>query len=69
MENSKIKRASFSLEEEYQELFKQIAKRTRRSMTDELRIMLDARAMTLGLTPVQEVDPKSSASALELAQA
>lgn len=68
MAESKIKRASFSLENEYQELFRQIAKKTRRSMTDELRMMIDARAMAVGLKPLNEVDPKSSASALVTAQ-
>jgi hypothetical protein len=62
MDKEKItKRASFSLEDEYTELFRQIAKKTRRSMTDELRMMIDARAVALGLKPVNEVDPKSSA--------
>lgn len=61
----KIKRASYSLEDEYQELFKQITKRTRRSLTDELRMMIDARAQALGLTPINEVDPKYSGPMLE----
>ena len=65
----KIKRVSYSLEDEYQELFRKITSRTRRSMTDELRVMLDARAAALGLEPVNPVDPKSSASLLELALA
>lgn len=56
----RIKRASYSLEDEYQELFREITKRTRRSMTDELRMMIDARAMALGLAPITEVDPKFS---------
>jgi preprotein translocase subunit SecD len=60
MEKVKRPRVSYSLEEEYQELFKEITKKTRRNLTDELRMMLDARAMSLGLTPVAEVDPKSS---------
>lgn len=60
-----VKRASFSLEDEYQNLFRSITELTRRSMTDELRMMLDARAATLGLTPIKPVDPKSSASLLE----
>lgn len=66
---SQVKRASYSLEEEYQELFRQIAATTRRSMTDELRIMIDARAAALGLKPVQPVDPKLSSPALEMALA
>ena len=67
MEASKIKRASFSLEDEYHDLFRQIAKKTRRSMTDELRMMIDARAMAVGLDPLNEVDPKSLASPLVMA--
>ncbi len=63
------KRASFSLEEEYQQLFRKIVQLTRRSMTDELRIMLDARAAALGLKPVQPVDPKFSAPSPETALA
>ncbi len=68
MDSQKIKRASFSLENEYQELFRQIATKTRRSMTDELRMMIDARAMAVGLKPLNEVDPKSLASSLVIAQ-
>jgi hypothetical protein len=61
---------TYSLEQEYQELFTRIADLTRRTKTDELRIMLDARAIALGLEPVRYVDPKSSASApLRKAQA
>ncbi len=67
-EKSNIKRASFSIEEEYQEKFKEISKATRRSMTDELRLMIDARAMALGIEPIAPVDPKSSAPRLEIAQ-
>lgn len=67
-EKSSIKRASFSIEEEYQEKFKEISKATRRSMTDELRLMIDARAMALGIEPIAPVDPKSSAPRLEMAQ-
>lgn len=63
----KVVRTSYSLEPEYQELFKRIAERTRRSMTDELRMMLDARAEMLGLEPISPVDPKSSAPVLEMA--
>lgn len=63
----KVVRTSYSLEQEYQDLFKQISERTRRSMTDELRMMLDARALTLGLDPIAPVDPKFSAPSLEMA--
>ena len=67
-QKSSIKRASFSIEEEYQEKFKEISKATRRSMTDELRLMIDARAMALGIEPIAPVDPKSSAPRREMAQ-
>lgn len=53
MSESKIKRVSFSLEPEYQQLLRQIAQRTRRTMTEEMRLMIDARALQLGLRPVQ----------------
>ena len=51
-------RASFSLEDEYVELLKEIAWRERRSMTEQLRLMIDARAVTMGLSPVQSHRPK-----------
>lgn len=63
----KVPRASFSLEEEYQELFRAITEKTRRSMTDELRMMLDARAEALGMEPISRVDPKYSGPTLEMA--
>lgn len=66
-EHKKPPRVSYSLEREYQELFKEITNKTRRNMTDELRMMIDARAMTLGLEPVNPVDPKSSGLTLEMA--
>lgn len=65
--SKKPPRASFSLEKEYQELFKEITFKTRRNMTDELRMMIDARAMGLGLEPINPVDPKSSGPILEMA--
>lgn len=67
MPKTKISRASYSLEEEYQELFKQITKRTRRNLTDELRMMIDARAISVGLEPIEPVDPKFSGLILERA--
>jgi len=57
----KVNRVSFSLEEEYQSLLAQIATRGRRSMTDELRVMIDRRATELGMAPVVSFDPKFSA--------
>jgi hypothetical protein len=65
-ESKKPQRVSYSLEKEYQELFKEITNKTRRNMTDELRMMIDARAMSLGLEPVSPVDPKSSGLTLEM---
>ncbi len=64
---ARVPRASYSLEEEYQELFREITERTRRSMTDELRMMIDARAAALGLDPVNPVDPKSFGLTPEMA--
>ena len=63
-----VQRVSYSLEQEYQELFREITKVTDRSMTQELRRMLDARAATLGLRPVNEPDPKFFASVVAMVQ-
>lgn len=59
-------RATYSLEQDYQDLLRLIATKTRRSMTDELRIMLDARAAALGIKPINPVDPKSFSPILEM---
>jgi hypothetical protein len=64
MKSQKIHRASFSLEGAYRNLLANIARKTRRSMTDEMRIMIDQRAVQVGLEPVGEVDPNSLASSL-----
>ncbi len=61
-----VKRASFSLEDEYQEKLRQIAELNRRSLTQELRVMIDRRAMELGLEPVRSLDPKSPAPSLQM---
>jgi len=66
-QNTTVKRASFSLEDEYQETLKKIAAKTRRTMTEELRLMINFRAQSLGIAPVEQIDPKSLASALEMA--
>ena len=63
------KRASYSLEDEYQELFREIATTTRRTMTEELRLMLDARAVALGIRPVKAVDPNSYGPRRQMAAA
>jgi hypothetical protein len=60
-----FKRITFSLEEEYVELLREVVSLTRRSQTDEFRLMLDARAVSLGLEPIHTVDPKFSALLLE----
>jgi len=52
MEEKKVSRASFSLEEEYRDLLQEIATMERRSMTDEMRLMIDRKAEELGLKPV-----------------
>jgi hypothetical protein len=67
MRKTKVSRASYSLEDEYQELFRKITRKTRRNLTDELRMMIDARAISLGLEPIAPVDPKSSGLILETA--
>lgn len=59
------KRVAYSMEPDYQELLRDITRVTRRSMSEELRMLIDARAQILGLTPVNVVDPKSSAPFLE----
>lgn len=61
----RTKRASYSLEDEYVELLREIAWRGRRSMTDELRMLIDARAMAMGMEPVKPVDPKLSVLIVE----
>lgn len=61
----RAKRVTYSLEPVYQDLLREISFVTRRPMSDELRMLIDARAQILGLTPVNVVDPKSSALHLE----
>lgn len=52
MEEKRVSRVSFSLEEEYRDLLQEIATMERRSMTDEMRLLIDRRAEELGLKPV-----------------
>ena len=52
MAEEKVHRASFSLEPEYIALLDQIAKKQRSNKTVELRRMIDAAALALGLTPI-----------------
>ena len=61
-----IKRASYSLEPEYDELLGRIAKRMRSNKTAELRRMIDEKAVELGLTPIAPVFPKVTAPSLEV---
>jgi uncharacterized protein (DUF1778 family) len=58
MEKKDTTRMSFRFEEEYKKLLEEIAKIERRSMTDELRLLIDKRAVELGLTPVYPVEGK-----------
>lgn len=43
---------SFRFEEEYKRLLEEIAKLDRRTMTDEIKLLIDRRALELGLSPV-----------------
>jgi predicted DNA-binding protein len=52
MEGKKMVRTSFRFEKEYKLLLENIAKITSRPMTDELRLLIDKRAIELGLEPV-----------------
>lgn len=47
--HGKAKRMSFSLEDEYQSVLRQIAEKNGRTQTEELRIMIDLRASELGI--------------------
>ncbi len=60
MEEKKMLRVSFRLEEEYKKLLAELAKMGRRGMTDELRIALDERAERMGLTPVEPVKEQTN---------
>ena len=51
---------SYSLESEYQELLKKIAEQNRRTMTEEVRIMIDHRALAMGLEPVRKEKSKAT---------
>lgn len=56
--DKKVNRMSFSLSEEYRQLLKEIIAITRRTGTEEIRILLDQRAQELGLKPVTPVAPR-----------
>ena len=53
----KVKRASFSIEDEYVELMKSIAQRRRMSMTALLRQYADEDAAALGMKPIAALPP------------
>jgi hypothetical protein len=65
----KRKRASYSLETDYQDLFEEIAKKRRMTMTALLRIWIDKEAYELGMTPLAPINPKFMASILKQARA
>lgn len=67
MADTKIPRASFSLEKEYQDLLNNLAKGERRTMTEVLRMLIDFYAVTKGHEPINPVDPKTFTPARELA--
>lgn len=60
MEENKAKRASFSIEDEYVELMKRLAKKRRMTMTALLRLYIDQDAEELGISPIAAL-PKVSA--------
>jgi RNase P subunit RPR2 len=62
----KIKRASFSIEDEYVELMKSIAQRRRMSMTALLRLYIDQDAATLGLPPIAPLPKTVAEPSVEL---
>jgi hypothetical protein len=64
----KRKRASYSLETDYQDLFEEIAKKRRMTMTALLRIWIDREAYELGMTPLAPINPKFTASILKQAR-
>lgn len=56
---------SFRFEEEYKRLLEEIAKLDRRSMTDEIKLLIDKRAVELGLPPVFPLARKMETVAVE----
>lgn len=57
--DNKVKRASFSIEDDYVDLMKRIAKRRRMTMTALLRFYIDQDAAQLGISPVAAL-PKAT---------
>jgi ribonucleotide reductase beta subunit family protein with ferritin-like domain len=56
MEETKM---SFRFEEQYKQLLEEIAKLDRRTMTDEIKLLIDKRAVELGLEPVYPLAKKT----------
>jgi len=67
MADTKIPRASFSLEKEYQDLLKGLAEGERRTMTEVLRMLIDYYAVTKGQEPINPVDLKTFSPVREAA--
>ena len=61
--DDKVRRASFSLEPDYVEKMKELAKRRRMNLTALLRLYIDQDAVELGVQPVAAL-PKVSTLAL-----
>jgi predicted DNA-binding ribbon-helix-helix protein len=60
MEENKAKRASFSIEDEYVDLMRRLAKKRRMTMTALLRLYIDQDAEELGIAPIAAL-PKVAA--------
>ena len=59
MSDGKGSRMSFRFDDKYKELLDEIAKLDRRSMTDEMKILIDKRAVELGLEPAYPLTKKT----------
>lgn len=59
----KINPATFSLESDYRDLLRRIAATNRRTMTEELRIMIDKRSVELDMKPIREPAKDSAPTA------
>lgn len=51
--HGQAKRMSFSLEDEYQSMLRLIAEKNGRTQTEELRILINMRAIAVGIDPVR----------------
>jgi hypothetical protein len=61
MAEHKKYRPSFSIGREHDELLRIIIKRTRRTMTEEIRVMIEDRAKAIGLDVDVLLSPKAEA--------